>query len=249
MIKNCQKFISIIIPTFNEGTNSFYTETLKSLASIPDLELIIVDRSSQDQTQCLAQKYGAKVIKSTNNTRAARLNEGIFAATGKIILLHHPRSKIDTLCIEYLKKNYHNISWGGLIHSFDFEHPLLKFTSWYSNNIRAKMKQILYLDHCIFFRQDLLNLSFKGKKIVPEVDIFEDTLLSFKLQKLGDPTLIPYSSKTSIIRFKKVGIFKQSFLNQVLKLAFVLGYPVKSLNKIYENDLSLNSKYISKGNP
>lgn len=244
MISNSQTFISIIIPTFNEGTNNFYIETLKSLSSMPDLELIIVDRSSQDETQDLAQKYGAKVINSTHNTRAARLNEGILASTGKIIFLHHPRSKIDTLCVEYLKKHYDDISWGGLIHSFDVEHPILNFTSWYSNNIRSKMKQILYLDHCIFVRRDLLKRYFQEKMIVPEVDIFEDTLLSLKLQKLGDLTLIPYSSKTSVIRFRKKGIFKQSFLNQILKLAFILGLPAKRLNQIYENELPLNSLYL-----
>jgi glycosyltransferase involved in cell wall biosynthesis len=248
MVKIQKPFISVIIPTYNEGSNPFYKETLASLSSILDLELIIVDRSSQDQTRNDAIQHNATIIESKQNTRAGRLNQGIAVANGKIIFLHHPRSIIDIKCIDYLKTHYDYISWGGLTHAFDGCHPFYEFTSWYSNIIRGKFKQVLYLDHCIFFRRDLVSQNILRSHFIPEVDIFEDTLLSYQLQKIGDITIVPFQSKTSTIRFKKNGIFKQALLNQWLKISFLLGGSVRVMNRFYEKKLSLNSSYSSNNN-
>jgi len=66
--------------------------------------------------------------------------------------------------------------WGGLTHQFDHDHHLLKFISFYSNNVRSKKKGIVYLDHCIFLhKQQLIKLGG-----VPDIDIFEDTVISEK---------------------------------------------------------------------
>ncbi len=240
-------FFSIIIPTFNEEENRFFRQTLKSFSPknkiSHHLELIIIDKCSQDQTAEMAKEAGAKVILSKHNTRAGRLNEGLLVAKGKLIILHHPRSIIDLSALRYLKDHFNHLSWGGLTHQFDKENLLLDFTSWYSNQVRGKLKQILYLDHCLFFRTDLLNKHFKTKAIIPEVDIFEDTLLSHKLQQIGDATIIPYTSMTSSIRFHKNGLMKQLFLNQLLKVAYFLGIPYHFMNKVYEKNLFLNSTY------
>ena len=241
-----QPFFSIIVPTFNEEKNPFFLKTLESF-SHPDLkgqvELIITDRCSTDLTQQIAQNHGALVIKTQENSRAGRLNIGYQQANGKIIFFHHPRSTIDIEALHYIKNNYDFISWGGLTHTFDLENSLLQFTSWYSNNVRGKLKQILYLDHCIFFRKDLFHKQYKNKLPLPIVDIFEDSFLSLRLQSLGDITILPFKSLTSSIRFHSNGIWKQSLMNQWLKIAFYLELPLGTMNKVYEKGLSLNSQY------
>jgi len=232
--------LSIIIPTFNEEDNPFFIKTLANLSSIENIEVIIADGGSKDQTQSLVAQYSFHFFSQETSSRAARINLGILNAQGAIILLHHPRSILEIQGIEKLKSFTKDKVWGGFTHRFDIQHPLLKFTSWYSNNIRPRWKKIIYLDHCIFFTRET------SKDIFPisEVDIFEDTIISKLLyQKLGSPIILPYHSTTWAIRFIKNGVVKQAVLNQYLKLCYYLKIDHKKMNQQYEKNAKLNSKY------
>jgi hypothetical protein len=99
------------------------------------------------------------------------------------------------------------------------------------------MKSIYYLDHCIFVRRDLLiDIG------IPEVEIFEDTILCLNLKKYAKPKLLNKNSITSSIRFDKNGYYFQSFLNQLMKIGFYLNIPLSKLNYFYEKSLELNAK-------
>ncbi len=234
--------ISIIIPTFNEEKLGLLPKILNVFEGISFVEVICVDSNSSDDTKNIISKYNAKIITCETNSRAKRLNAGINASSGEIILLHHPRSIIDVEAIHYLSKNVKKIKWGGLRHKFNNGHYLLNFTSWYSNQVRGKLRSILYLDHCIYFKREFL---VDDASPVPEVDIFEDTYLSLKLKKISKTSavILDYNSETSAIRFETNGIWLQAFMNQVLKLCYMLKVPHKMMNKIYEKGLSLNSRY------
>lgn len=214
--------LSVIIPTDRQTQCSVLEATLASLSKMKNLEVICID-------------------KAVAHSRAERLNLGFHQAQGQIILFHHPRSFIEPHGIQDLIDRSLDpnlkVFWGGFTHKFDMDHPLLKFTSWYSNRIRGNKNGVLYLDHCIFFDRRL------WKKDLPTVDIFEDTLLSYEFRKSAMPMILPYLSTTSAIRFHKNGIWKQAFLNQVLKAAFHLKVPHTWIYKLYEKQLGLNSNY------
>ena len=232
--------ISVIFSTFNELSLNYFEKSLCLLSKYRDhLEIICVDGGSRDGTIELAKKYNVTVIKTSKNSRAKRLNIGIMQSRFQMILLHHPRSILNEQGLRFLLKNKDKYEWGGFTHLFDKTHPMLLFTSWYSNNVRAKIKEIVYLDHCIFIKKYLL------QKVgnVPELDIFEDTQLSINLKEYYAPKLIPYPSKTSSIRFDKNGIFKQALLNQYLKIKYLMKADHIQMNKVYEKKLELNSKY------
>ncbi|TNF27725.1 MAG: glycosyltransferase [Deltaproteobacteria bacterium] len=234
-----KNIVSVIISTHNEMKLDFLRKSLENLHVIPGVELIIVDRKSDDGTSELASRYADKMISTTQNSRAKRLNMGIEIASGEIIFLHHPRSIIDTNALRWLIKNKADVTWGGLTHQFDEDHFALRFTSWYSNMVRGRIREILYLDHCIFFRKNLL----PEHDAVPEVDVFEDTLLSEKLKAKGRMEVLPYVSKTSAIRFTHRGVFTQALVNQLMKIGFYLNLSDKWMNRLYEGTLKLNSKY------
>lgn len=216
--------LSIVVPTDRETNCALLQMALRAFDSIGDIEVI-----------CVA-KHEAP-------SRAARLNLGFHRAQGEIVLFHHPRSFVDPTGIRFLVKisqrPNRELLWGGFTHQFDMHHRLLKFTSWYSNRVRARLRGILYLDHCIFFDRRLWRID------LPNVDIFEDTLLSYEFRKVTMPVVLPYTSTTSAIRFKKNGIYLQAILNQLLKLAFHAHIPHSRLNRVYEGGLELNSKYSS----
>ena len=147
--------LSIIISTFNEENNDFYKRTIHQLRDIKEIELIIVDKNSSDQTCQMASQLNHRVIKSKSNARGKRLDEGFRLAKGEMILFHHPRSYIDLSAINTLISGK-NLTWGGLTHIFDHGSHFLNFTSWYSNKVRADIREIFYLDHCIYVRRKLL---------------------------------------------------------------------------------------------
>jgi hypothetical protein len=181
----------------------------------------------------IAEVPGVELVIGTGSTRAERLQRGIDASRGRVILCHHPRSLVTKEGIEWLRDHADEVTWGGFTHVFDVRHPLLLYTSWYSNTIRPR-NGVVYLDHCIFFRRELLT------RPIPSVAIFEDTLLSYILRESGPPTILPFPSTTSAVRFVRNGVVKQLFLNQLLKIRFLLGADNQKMNDTYEKGLHLN---------
>lgn len=211
--------LSVVVPS--EPLSHEVKESLLSMEGMNDLEIIIVGLSQ-----------GA--------SRSERLNIGFHRAKGSVILFHHPRSFMDPsgigLLIERSLDHQRKPFWGGFTHQFAVDHPLLIFTSWYSNRIRSK-RGIIYLDHGIFFDRRLWT------RDLPKVDIFEDTLLSYEFRKSCGPEILHHTSTTSAIRFQKNGIFKQALVNQAIKIGFHLRISHAFMNRCYERGLDLNSKY------
>lgn len=210
--------LSVVIPSDDEPGIPQWTKALQTLQSVDGLEVI-------------------RVAKIEAPTRAERLNIGFHRAGGSMILFHHPRSFISRQGLLDLAAKADQKIWGGFTHQFDHSHPLLKFTSWYSNRVRAR-RGILYLDHCIFFHRSLWTQD------LPAVDIFEDTILSLNLREHGAPVLLPYVSETSAIRFQKNGVWRQAWQNQILKIEHYLGRDHQKMNDRYEKNLNLNSAVI-----
>ncbi|HMQ11059.1 MAG TPA: glycosyltransferase [Oligoflexia bacterium] len=233
------KKISLIFSCFNEEHNPFFIKALKLYSSNKNLELICIDGGSTDKTLSIIEQYPNIIYASlANSSRAARLNLGLQYATGDIIILHHPRSILSLDAFKQLE-SLKSDTWGGFTHCFDHSGLLYSFTSWYSNHIRLRYKQIVYLDHCIFLHKQFLTY----QPLFEDVKIFEDTLLSNKLKQYAKPILLPAISTTSSIRFKKNGLFKQALLNQIAKILFIVGIHPNSIDKLYEKNLSLNSRY------
>ncbi|NQZ02804.1 MAG: glycosyl transferase, family 2, partial [Bdellovibrionales bacterium] len=168
------------------------------------------------------------------SNRAERLQKGYELSSGSLVIFHHPRSLLAQGAFDWLLAEGQNLAWGGFTHEFDNSHPLLRFTSFYSNRIRPRFGRVVYLDHCIYFQRDLLDSP------IPSIPIFEDTEISKILAKHGSPKILPFESRTSAVRFETNGVFKQALLNQKAKLQYHLGHNRKEMNREYEQGLNLN---------
>ncbi|PZU98776.1 MAG: glycosyl transferase [Pseudanabaena sp.] len=238
--------LSIILPCLNEIRHGYLENIMENLiAQEGEIEIIAVVSESDDQTEAFLLRYEVypqvKVMRSLATNRAQRLNEGIVASQGEVVLLHHPATilpekDVRSLIEEALSSGE---SWGAFYHSFDFSHWLLRFTSWYSNHVRVKRKGIIYFDHCPFIKRQLL------EKVgnVPDLDIFEDTVFSDRLCQFAKPVLVNAPVITSARRFRQRGIYRHALLNQWLKLCYHLNIDPKFLNRLYEKRYSINTTY------
>ncbi|MGB0453090.1 MAG: hypothetical protein ACPGJV_05185 [Bacteriovoracaceae bacterium] len=236
--------ISVILTGHKESKNSFFWENLEALKNLPYCQVIVVLEEHDPETFQKVKSYGTIELYSIqSNNRAKRINHGIDKAAHSKIIILHPRSFLSPKAYNAIENLNQDIAWGAFTHRFDEEHPILKFTSFYSNQVRLKYGKIAYLDHCFFINRDHIPDELLK---VPEADIFEDTLYSRQLSQVSVPKLFEFDSVTSSIRFKKNGILFQVLMNQCLKVGFHLGLSDQTMNKIYEKGLSLNSKYQKK---
>lgn len=226
--------VSIIYPFKNEMESSVFLKNLISFKTLGSQFEVLFVGASSDGTSELISSYGYTPIPFSDPSRAKKMNHALKSSCGDVILFHHPRSFVDRLGLLQLTKLRADQMWGGFVHRFDQKSLGLLFTSWYSNKVRAKIKEIFYLDHCIFVQRTMGDLCFD------EVEIFEDTLISQKFSKRYQAHLLNFYSTTSAIRFHQNGFWKQSFKNQILKLAFLLNIDHKDMNKFYEKGLFLN---------
>lgn len=220
--------VSVIIPVHGEGAD-WLARILPRLSEVGGLEVICVGDAPPPEGS------GARFVRVDAPSRGVRLQAGIDAASHQMILLHHPRTLIPVAGLRWLTEGAGGSGWGGFTHAFDWDHPLLRFTSWYSNQIRAVCRGILYLDHCVYFDRSLLT------RPIPPVEIFEDTELSKILLESGLPALAPFVATTSAVRFRANGPWRQALLNQRMKLSYLLGVSHRRMNARYERGLGLNT--------
>lgn len=226
---------SVVLPTSNELGLDYLPRILERLQGHPDIELIAVDNASDDGTAEMLEASEARVIRLPGSNRAQRLNAGVSAAQCDLVLLHHPRSLLEPAALTALLGLPEHIGWGAFSHHFDIAHPLLAWTSWYSNRVRLDGRGIAYLDHCIFLRRSLA-----GRRPVPELEIFEDTALSHRLLRHSPPRRLAEQVTTSAIRYQRNGIWRQALMNQALKIGYGLRLPNSWMNRLYEKGLGLN---------
>lgn len=81
---NNKKTASVIIPAFNEEKH--IQNTLQALTMNNDLEIIVVDNGSADQTAEIANQAGINVIDFPSGTIAAVRNRGVRESTSEILI-------------------------------------------------------------------------------------------------------------------------------------------------------------------
>lgn len=237
--------ISVLLSAYNEGNNPFFWKTIETISFLQKqglkVETIVGITPGHDDTQQRLEADRLPYVEVPGSKRSQRYNKSFELSTsGKDdwILLNHPRSFVDPEGFLALKDVSNTHSWGAFTHQFDVHHPLLSFTSWWSNHVRGDIKNIFYLDHCLFVKKHL----FEKVGGFPDREIFEDTVLSLRLSAHHTPIRLPWKSTTSSIRFKANGIWHQAFKNQVLKCRFNLNGDDEQMNREYEKGLSLNNK-------
>lgn len=86
-VENSEPLVSVIIPVYNRADKICAAVDSVLGQSYPNIELIVVDDGSTDNTAEVLKKYGSrvKVLRRENNGPAAARNHGASASKGEII--------------------------------------------------------------------------------------------------------------------------------------------------------------------
>jgi hypothetical protein len=227
---------SIVIPTFNELDSSTVNRNINEHGMWGDTEILVIEGGLEMTNQPILSP-ALRLIRSPKTNRAQRIKVGIRESKGTWVVVVHPRSFLSRNALSQVELACPTYLWGGWTHKFDDRHPILKWTSWYSNVVRARMRSIFYLDHCWFFKRNWI-LSYLDE--FSEADLFEDTDICMKLRQKNSGGLLPGTVETSSVRFRRNGFFKHAIKNQYVKLRYLLGSDLSSLARYYEKRLNLN---------
>jgi rSAM/selenodomain-associated transferase 2 len=219
-------YISAIIPTLNEEL--MIKETFKRLGKA--IEIIVVDGGSNDKTREIAKTLGAKVIISAKKGRALQMNLGGKIAKGDILLFLHADTLLppdyQELIINTLSES--NVIAGAFQLKIEGQEKSLrlveKLVNW-----RSRFFSLPYGDQGIFLKASV----FEDLSGFPELPIMEDFELIQRLKKRGKIAIVSSAVVTSGRRWRKLGVWKTTIINQLVILGYYLKIPPKLLKHFY----------------
>jgi len=219
--------LSIIVPTFNE--EKVLAACLDRLTSQKDVEIILADAGSSDQTMSIAEKYPLTVLQAKRG-RASQMNAGAVHACGEVLCFVHA----DTL----LPFGYKNLILEALESSEVVAGAFSLHISLAGRNIRlveslanrrAIHRQLPYGDQSLFLHARLYH-RLGG---FPDLPLLEDLIFVEQLKREGKVVILPEPATSSGRRWKKNGVLRTSLLNQLILTGYRLGISPSRLARIY----------------
>ena len=220
--------ISVIIPILNEA--KILDQTLSQLQ--PELgshELIIVDGGSNDNSVCIAEKYG-EVLTSARG-RAKQLNAGAAAATGDILIFLHADIRLEPGALKAVESALSSgYIGGGFRQKIDGKSILYRAIE-IAGNVRGKYLKVFYGDSGIF----LARADFEKIGGFPDVPILEEMEFSKELRKLGKTTLVAPCIHISARRWETRGVVRTTLNNYLITLLYFLKISPERLAELYRH--------------
>jgi rSAM/selenodomain-associated transferase 2/rSAM/selenodomain-associated transferase 1 len=229
-----KKRLSIIIPTLNEAGS--IKKTIIQLQKSKEVEIVVVDGGSRDNTIALARSLGVRVM-TTDASKAVQMNAGAAECSGDVLLFLHADTRLpDNFDAKVMAAaNQNGFCAGAFSLGIDSDVRGLRFIERVAN-WRSRFFQMPYGDQALFVCRNLFN-EVGG---FPDFPIMEDFELIRRLRRTGKITILPESVRTSPRRYLNFGILKTWLLNQIIILAYYLGIPPERLAYWYRRE---------KGNP
>jgi rSAM/selenodomain-associated transferase 2/rSAM/selenodomain-associated transferase 1 len=217
--------ISVVIPALNE--EEYIGRAIRSAmtADQGEVEIIVVDGGSSDETVQVARACGATVLESARG-RARQMNAGAAAACGDILLFLHADSYLPAdfaACVHRTLAAPDTIA-GAFALRIEPPSAAMRFYAA-TTNLRSRVAGLPYGDQAIF----LTRAAFERVGGYPDLPIMEDLELVRRLRRLGHVRIANRTAGTSARRWHQGGVLRTSFVNQLLLLAHFAGFSPRKL--------------------
>ncbi|MFP5272256.1 TIGR04283 family arsenosugar biosynthesis glycosyltransferase [Coleofasciculus sp.] len=219
--------ISVIIPVLNEA--STIGSVLERLTGTNNVDIIVVDGGSRDETVTVARSRNVQVI-STPPGRACQMNAGAARATGDILLFLHADTRLpanfDCLVRQALQEP--QTIAGAFELRIDSQQLGLRLIERLVN-WRSRFFSMPYGDQAIFLKATIFH-SIGG---FPNLPIMEDFEFIRRLKHQGRIAIVPAFVLTSGRRWERLGIIKTTLINQLIILGYFFGVSPDKLARWY----------------
>lgn len=229
--------LSIIIPTFNEADQ--IAETIRKIEERKgdfDLEIIMIDSGSTDNTIEIAQQTSALIFKSEKKGRAAQMNKGAAIAKYDLLYFLHADSIPPQLFInQIIAANKNGATSGCFRLRFDEDHWFLKINAWFT---KFDVNAVRFGDQSLFVTKEIFKKSGGFRE---DLLMMEDQEIIYRLKKYGKFEVFNDCVITSARKYRDNGIFRMQGIFYRIWAMYYLGYSQEKMLKTYKR-LIRNSK-------
>jgi len=215
--------ISVVIPALDEAAR--IVRTIESVIApgikeVEEVEVIVVDGGSKDETCRLARDAGARVLVSPRG-RARQLRLGFEESSGSVVLFLHADTDLESGWQEGVRGALSDPDCAGGAFTFRFAERGVR-ERWIERGValRIAVFNLPYGDQALFVRRSVLE-QMGGMPIVP---IMEDLDLVRGIKRAGRLRMVPWSATTSSRRYAKRGAFRTVLHHQLALLGWWLGW-------------------------
>ena len=222
-----QRRISIIIPTFNEADE--IGRAVASARQARGVEVLVVDGASTDGTIEIAGRLGARILQAERG-RASQMNAGAQAARGDVLLFLHADTRLPS-GFEKAVQTFmaqRRIVAGAFRLVIDAPSAALRLIAA-AANWRARRLQMPYGDQAIFLSSEL----FRNLGGYADLPFMEDFEFVRRLRRHGRIELLSHAVLTSARRWRRVGTWRATLINQLAIAAYFAGVSPSRIGSWY----------------
>jgi rSAM/selenodomain-associated transferase 2/rSAM/selenodomain-associated transferase 1 len=219
--------ISVLIPTRNEAVE--LRATLESLLSADDVEVIVVDAKSEDDTRTIAQEAGATVLSGVLG-RGRQMNAGAAVAAGRNLLFLHADTCLPEGFDSQVRQTLAQPGVAGGAFRLEIRNARrsLRLVER-AANFRAQRLKMPYGDQALFLRAE----TFHQLGGFPDLPIMEDFQFVRTLRARGRIEILERAVVTSDRRWRALGPWRTTLINQLVILGYHLGVSPDRLADFY----------------
>lgn len=219
--------LAVVIPTLNEATN--IAATLAAVLAAPDVEAIVVDGGSRDGTPEAAEAAGARVL-TAGAGRAAQQNAGAAATSADMLLFLHADTRLPAGWADAVRQALADpgLALGAFSLAIDgatlAERLVAAGANW-----RSRTWGVPYGDQALFLRR----ATFERLGGFAPLPIMEDWDLARRARALGRIRMLDLAVVTSPRRWRKLGVVRTLWRNQLMLLGWRIGLAPDRLAAFY----------------
>lgn len=219
--------VSVIIPTLNEETH--IRETLASIDNNSGIETIVVDGGSTDGTPQILAEAGVRTLHGPRG-RARQMNAGAAIAIGDILLFLHADSRLPSGFQQHIHSTLsrNGVHTGAFGLHIDGPGTSLRIIERCAN-VRARWLGLPYGDQGLFLNAE----TFHEIGGFPDIPFMEDVAMAKRLRRAGRIALAPSSITTSARRWRQLGPWRTTCINQLCVAGYALGISPETLRRFY----------------
>ncbi len=221
--------ISIIIPTYNEADQIAQTISKTHAGNGKcEVEIIIVDGGSTDDTVAIAKQCRATVVISERKGRAAQMNKGASVAKHEILYFLHADSIPPNNFTTQIVRAYKDGTKSGCFRlAFDYDHWFLKANTWFT---RFNVNTVRFGDQSLFVTKDVFQ---KAGGFNESLLLMEDQEIIHRIKRHSRFKVLNDVVTTSARKYLDNGVFRMQGIFYRIWAMYYLGYSQEQMLNVH----------------